>query len=173
MALWRKAFARRLLLFLSIPVLAVVLISSRKYLTSGRPPQVSHPFFPKPPLLIGESHFACLESQFSSKARRRLAVLHGPDWEIESVITPRCLPEHELIFSMEEGRRFLPRPIVRRLRFWITKKDDRIYVKSWDSAGSEQLDETVLELLTNHQCRNRESKNCRVLATRSLLMRID
>jgi len=100
-------------------------------------------------------------------------VLHGPDWEIESVINPKCLPEHEVIFSTEEGRRFLPRPIVRRLRFWITKKDDLIYVKSWDSAGSGQLDETILELVTNHQCKTGGSKNCRVQATRSLLMRID
>ena len=66
-------------------------------------------------------------------------MLHGPDWEIESVINSKCLPEHEVIFSTEEGRRFLPRPIVRRLRFWITKKDDLIYVKSWDGAGSGQL----------------------------------
>jgi len=100
-------------------------------------------------------------------------VLRGPDWEIESVINPKCFPQHEVIFSMEEGRRFLPRPIVRRLRFWITKKDDLIYVKSWNSAGSEQLDESVFELVTNHHCKNRDSKNCRVQATRSLLMRID
>ena len=173
MALRQKAFARRLHLFLCIPVVAIVLISLVKYLYSLQTPQVSHPFFPKPPLLAGQSYFPCLESQPLSKARRHFAVLHGPDWEVQSVVNPKCLPEHELIFSMEEGRRFLPRPIVRRLRFWITKKDDRIYVKSWDSAGSEQLDETVLELLTNHQCRNRDSKNCRVQATRSLLMRID
>jgi hypothetical protein len=168
----QKAFARRLLVFLCIPMVVIVLISSVKYLHSPQPPQVSHPFFPKPSLLADKSYFPCLESQPLSKARRHFAVLHGPDWKVESVVNPKCLPEHELIFSMEEGRRFLP-PIVRRLRFWITKKDDLIYVKSWNSAGSEQLDETVFELVTNHQCKNRDSKNCRVQATRSLLMRID
>src|SRR2546425_8945243 len=49
-------------------------------------------------------HDALPISQFPSKARRRLVVLHGPDREIESVINPKCLPEHEVIFSTEEGR---------------------------------------------------------------------
>src|SRR5690242_8585606 len=111
MELHLTGLARHVLVLLFTALVAAVLVSSVRYMRGPQPPQVSHAIFPKPPLLAEKSHFPCLESQFPSKARRRLAVLHGPDWEIASVINAKCLPEHEVIFSMEEGRRFLPRPI--------------------------------------------------------------
>jgi hypothetical protein len=49
-----------------------------------------------------------------------------------------------------------------------------IFVKMWDSSGSEQLDAAALELVTNHKCRDGRGKNCRVqLTTRNPLVRID
>jgi hypothetical protein len=49
-----------------------------------------------------------------------------------------------------------------------------IYVKILDSLGSQQLDSTALELVTNHRCKNKGSRNCRVgAAIRNPLIRID
>jgi len=173
MRLHRGKLARRVLLFLLTALLAIVLFTSVKYVQSPQPPHVPHAFFPKPPLLTEENRFHCLELRLSSKQGKRLVILHGADWEIESVINPKCLPEHELVFSTQVGRQFLPHPIKHRLRFWITRKDDLIYVKGWDSSGDQQLDDTALELVTNHHCENRRSKDCGIQAPRPLLFCID
>jgi hypothetical protein len=173
MELHRRELARRLLLLLFTALVAIVLVGSVKYLPTPQPPHVPHPFFPKPPLLTEVSHFPCLESQWPSRGRRRFVVLHGPDWEIESVINPKCLPEHELVFSTQVGRQFLRHPTTHRFRYWITRKDNLIYVRGRNSSGDRQLDDTALELVTNHHCENRRSKDCRIQAPRPLLFRID
>src|SRR5438445_5366640 len=116
MELHRTELARCVLLLLFTALVAAIVVSSVKYLPSTQPPQVSHPNLPKPPLLTAKSHFPRVESQFPSKARRRLVVLHGPEGEIETVNNPKCMPEHEAIFSTEEGRRVRPRTIDSRLR---------------------------------------------------------
>jgi hypothetical protein len=173
MGLRRRELARRVLLLLFTALLAILLVSSVKYLPSPQSPHVPHTFFPKPPLLTEESRFPCLESSFPSKQRKRFVLLHGPDWEIESVINPKCLPEHELVFSTQVGRHFLRHPTTHRLRFWVARKNDLICVKGWDSSGDQQLDDTALELVTNHHCENRRSKDCRIQMPSSALFRID
>ena len=37
----------------------------------------------------------------------RIAALHGPDWVLESTVTPSCLPEREVAFSTEAGQQSL------------------------------------------------------------------
>lgn len=173
MEVWSRKAAGYAILALCSVLIAILLLRLAECLHSPQPFRVALPFSPKPPFLPEQSNFPCLDSESQLRTKKRFAVLHGPDWEIKLVVNPKCLPEHELVFSMEQGRRFLPRPITRHLRFWITKKNDLIYVKGWDSAGSEQLNDTILELVTNHHCKNRRSKDCRVQGLNSLLVRID
>ncbi len=160
-----KEFARPLLLILAVLTIATVIVNSGKYLQSVQPFRVTLPFSPKPPLLSEGSNFPCLDAQYQLSEKKRFAVLHGPDWKIESVINPKCLPERELIFSTEEGKQFLLRPLTRRITFWITKKDDLISVRIWGNTASDQLSATALELVTNHKCKKSGSKNCRIQST--------
>jgi len=165
MELWRKKLAKRWVSILGMFVVTVALIPSMKYLVTTNLSSLTLPFSPKPPLLAESNHFSCLESPPGLKGEKRFAVLRGPDWKIESVINANCLPERESSFSMEEGRQFLPRPIVRRVTFWVTKVDDLIYVKIWHTTNSDRTDATALDLLTNHKCKKSGTKNCRVQST--------
>ena len=160
-----KEFAGLLLLILGVFAIATLLVGSAKYLQSVQPFRVALPFSPKPPLLSEESNFPCLDAQSQLKAKKRFAVLHGPDWKIDSLINPKCLPERELVFSTEEGKHFLPRPVTRRITFWITKKDDLIRVKIWGNTPGDQLTTIAIELVTNHRCKRSSSKNCVVQST--------
>lgn len=145
-----------------IVVAAIALAKSFLYIPPFR---ATRPFSPKPPLSLEENHFPCLNAEAKPKADKRYATLYGPDWKIESAINPKCLPERELIFSTEEGRQFLPRPIKRRITFWVTNKADLIYVVAWGNTASAQLNATALELVTNHKCKS-GSENCRITSTR-------
>lgn len=79
-----------------------------------------------------------------------------------------------MVFTTEEGRGFLRRPLIRNARFWMTGRGDLIYVKVLESLGSDQIDSTALELVSNHKCKKTGSKNCKVeLAIRNPLVRID
>lgn len=125
-------------------------------------------------MLREASKFPCLDSQYRLKSKQRFAALQGPDWKIESAIDPKCVPERELLFTTQEGKHFLPHALVRNVRFWITRRGDLIYVKIAESSGSEQLDSIALELVTNHRCNKKGSKNCRVQSTsRKPFIRMD
>jgi hypothetical protein len=174
MGVWRKKSVWPVLLLFGALTIAIVLVGTAEYLQSLQPFRATLPFFPKPPLLTEENNFSCLASDSQLKQKKRFVTLHGPDWQIQSVINPKCLPERELIFSTEEGRQFLPRPLTRRVTFWITRKDGLMDVKIWGGSGSRQLDDIAMELATNHRCKNRSSKNCKVQVTwRNLSMGID
>ena len=93
MELRHKESARYLLLILGLVAVAIVLISSAKYLPTTEPLRVTIPFSPKPPLQPEVSSFSCINFPSQLKAEKRFAILQGPDWKIESVINPKCLPE--------------------------------------------------------------------------------
>jgi len=161
----RKKPTWLLFLTLGVPSIAVALLVSKTYLQGLEPFRAALTFSPKPPLVLEEDHFPCLEREAKSKPNKRYVALHGADWQIDSAINSKCLPERELAFSMEEGRQFLSHPIKRRITFWVTNKDDLIYVKIWGKTLNKQLNATALELVTNHKCKESEGKNCRIQST--------
>jgi hypothetical protein len=124
---------------------------------------------PKPPLFRAESIFLCINSSARMNDTRRVAVLHGPDWILESSIEPSCFPERELVFSVEVGKQFLPHPVTARSRLWVTRNRDVIYVRIVDSSGDDEQDMIAIGLVTNHKCTGRASKNCTVRGAASLL----
>lgn len=126
---------------------------------------------PKPPLLAPVSNFSCINLVGASR-RRRIAVLHGPDWILKSAIEPSCFPERDLIFSSQIGRLLVERRLVLRTHLWITRKRGVIFVRIIDSSGSEEQDMIALGFVTNHRCPSRRSKNCNVEGG-PILFRID
>jgi hypothetical protein len=161
------------LLLVLLAVFTVSLITV-KHLLVIQPDDELHLFYPQPPLLTEASKFPCLDSRPHRGSKQRFATLQGPDWKIESAIYPMCLPERELVFTTEEGRGFLPHALVRNARFWMTRRGDLIYVKVLGSLGSDQMDTTALELVSNRKCKKMGSRNCRVeSAIRNPRLRID
>jgi hypothetical protein len=165
MKIWHRRPRWLVLLVLGVAAIPVVLLVSGIYVQSLQPFLATLPFSPKPPLSSQENHFPCLEAEAKSKANRRYSALYGPDWKIELAIIPTCLPERELILSTEEGRQFLRHPVKRRIAFWVTNKGDLTYVKVWTGSASEELNAAALELVTNHKCKYRGNKNCRIQST--------
>jgi len=123
---------------------------------------------PKPPLFRAVSIFSCINSSARMNNTRRVAVLHGPDWILESSIEPSCFPERELVFSVEVGKQFLPHPMTARSKLWVTRNRDAIYVRIVDSSGDDEQDMIAIGLVTNHKCTGRASKNCPVRGGASL-----
>jgi hypothetical protein len=161
-----------LLLLVLLAAFTVSVITVRHIVV--QPNDELHLFYPQPPLLTGASKFRCLDAQSHQGSNRRFATLQGPDWKIESAIYPTCLPERELVFTIEEGRGFLPHTLVRNARFWMTRRGDLIYTKVLDSLGGDEMDSAALELVSNRRCKKTGSKNCRVeSAIRNPLLRID
>jgi len=145
----------------AVAVIGSVLFCVKKYLA---PPQLgpSIQFLVPQPPISQPNRFPCLSSLASPTQTKRVAIMHGPDWILESSVEPKCLPEREVILSFQEGRYFLPAPIRRRIRFWILNKRDRVYVKIVESSGSEESEDSALFLVTNHKCKTRRAKNCYV-----------
>lgn len=121
---------------------------------------------PRPPLVLQPSRFPCLESLARGRGTKRLAVLHGPDWTLESTVQLKCFPEREVGLTIEEGRHFMGRPATRNTMFWILKSGDLIYARIVESSGDEKLDLDALDLVSNHQCGPKNTKNCRVQSAR-------
>jgi TonB family protein len=117
---------------------------------------------PKPPLSLQPSRFPCLDSLADRRGRKRVVVLHGADWTLDSSVELKCFPEREVVLSVEVGRGFLHHPITQRIRFWITKKGDVTYAKIVESNGSQELDMDALDLVTNHRCGPHSRNNCHV-----------
>ena len=133
-----------------------------KYRTKSLSPLDTHLRTPKPPLSLQPSHFPCLDSLADGRRRKRVVVLHGADWTLDSTVRLKCFPEREVVLSVEVGRGFLPHPVTERIRFWIAKKGDVIYAKIVDSHASQILDMDALELVTNHKCAVQRRKDCHV-----------
>jgi hypothetical protein len=122
-------------------------------------PQVSAP---DAPLSQVASIFPCINSLTALRQPKRIAVLHGPDWVLESTVAPSCLPEREVVFSTEVGEQFLRHSVTSRTRLWVTKNGEVVCVRIVESSGSEKQDMIAVDLVTNHKCSSRTSKNCLV-----------
>jgi len=165
---WRK----RVLLLGALIGIGLAVAAYVKYRTNSLSLLETHLATPRPPLSLQPSRFPCLESLAGGRARKRIVVLHGADWTLDSTVEPKCSPEREVVMSVEQGRYFLRKPITHRIRFWIVRKGDSIYAKIMESSGSEQLDRDALDLATNHKCGLQNGKNCRVQSAR-MVYRID
>jgi hypothetical protein len=123
---------------------------------------------PRPPVSLQPSHFPCLDS-LADKRRKRVVVLHGADWTLDSSVELNCFPEREVVLSVEVDRQFLAQPAKKHIRFWIVKKSDVVYVKIVKSSGDEKLDMDALDLVSNHHCGPKNTKNCRIQSARIIM----
>ena len=133
-----------------------------KYRTNSPSLLETHLATPRPPLSLQPSRFPCLDSLAGGRGRKRIVVLHGADWTLDSTLELKCFPEREVVMSVEESRHFLRHPITQRIRFWIVQKGDVIYAKIVESSASKKLDMDALDLVTNHKCGLKSRKNCHV-----------
>jgi len=118
---------------------------------------------PQPPSSSTAPLFTCVQLSTLKNHKNRVAVLHGPDWVLESSVRPSCLPEKEVVFVAVVGRGIIPRPFTTRIRLWVTKDHDARHVRIVDSSASSREEEMVaIGFVTNHKCSDRSSKNCRV-----------
>ena|ERR1700680_357834 len=154
-----RALSKRIFLALSVCMALVIVGSLRNRFDSHlvtKPPAAA----PEPPLSPAVSIFPCINSLAAMKQPKRIAVLHGPDWVLESTVAPSCLPEREVVFSTELGKQFLNHSVTFRTRLWVTKIREVIYVRIVHSSGDEKQDMIAIDLVTNHKCSGRTSKNC-------------
>ena len=161
--------SKRVLLACTLLCIGLVLVISGRYLTNSQSAFGLHPSVPNPPLYLQSSRFSCLESLAGTRYKRRFVVLYGPDWTLESSVEPDCFPDREVVLSVEEGRHFLPHPVVKHIRFWIVRKGEKFYVKILESSGSKGLDDSALNLVTNHKCKTHWSENCYVQSARIIV----
>jgi hypothetical protein len=157
-----KTSGRRLLLLGTLLATGLALGSYLRFSTKSLPLLEMRLALPRPPISLQPSRFPCLDSLAERRSRKRVVVLHGADWTLDSTVEMKCFPEREVVLSVEVGRGFLPHPITERIRFWIAKKGDVIYAKIVDSKGSQKLDMDALDLVTNHKCGLQIRKNCHV-----------
>ncbi len=115
---------------------------------------------PKPPLFPNMSIFKCINSPDVMSDKKRVVVLHGPDWILESTVELSCFPEREVVLSAEVGRGFLRHPKNFRARLWITKIREIVYVRIVESSEDEKQDMIAIDIVTNHKCVSRASKGC-------------
>jgi len=157
-----KTSGRRLLLLGTLLATGLALEAYLRFSTRSFPLLDMHLAVPRPPISLQPSRFPCLDSLADRRSRKRVVVLHGADWTLDSTVELGCFPEREVVLSVEVGRGFLPHPITERIRFWIAEKGDVIYAKIVDSHASQKLDMDALELVTNHKCGLRSRKNCHI-----------
>ena len=169
MELKRRTRRKHALLLCTLLGISLVLIGLVAYLSNSRKAFDLRFPVPEPPLSLQDNHFSCLGSLQRTKHKKRLAVLHGPDWILESTVEPKCLPEREVLLSVEVDRQFLSRPITDRIKFWVTSRYGVFHVKIVNSSVSEQLDNSALDLVTNQKCKTQKSKNCYVQSTRNFV----
>jgi hypothetical protein len=118
---------------------------------------------PQSPSSATSSSFPCLQSWAVTNHKKRVAVLHGPDWVLESSVRPSCFPEREVVFASEVGKGLIPQPFAARIRLWVTKDHDVTQIRIVDSSASSREQEMVaIGFVTNHKCIERSSKNCSV-----------
>ena len=107
--------------------------------------------------------FPCIQSWALTNHKNRVAVLHGPDWVLESSVRPSCFPEREVVFVTEVGRGIMPHPFTARIRLWVTKDHDVTHIRIVDSSAVSREQEMVaISFVTNHKCIDSRSKNCSV-----------
>ena len=157
-----KGGGRLLLLFGTLLGTVLALVGYLRYSTKCLPLLDTHLATPSPPLSLEPHRFTCLDSLANGRSKKRIVILHGPDWALDSTVELKCFPEREVVMSVEVGRGFLPHPISQRIRIWISKKGDVIYAKIVESTASQKLDMDALDLVTNHKCGLRSRESCHV-----------
>ena len=118
----------------------------------------------QPPSSAIANLYPCIQAWvLTNHHQERVAVLHGPDWVLESLVRPSCFPERQVVFVTEIGRGITPHPITVKIRMWVTKDHDVTHIRIVDSSASSREQEMVaVGLVTNHKCIDRNSKNCSV-----------
>jgi hypothetical protein len=118
---------------------------------------------PQPPSSATAHLFPCIQSWARTNHKTRVAVLHGPDWVLESSVMPACFPEREVVFTAEVGRGIIPHLFSARTRLWATKDHEVTHIRIVDSsAHSKEQEMVAISFVTNHKCIDRSSKNCSV-----------
>ena len=118
---------------------------------------------PQPPSSATAHLFPCIQSWVLTNHQKRVAVLHGLDWVLESSVRPSCFPEREVVFVTEVGRGIMPHPHAVRIRLWVTKEHDVTQIRIVDSsAGSREQEMVAVGFATNHKCIDKKNKNCSV-----------
>jgi|SRR5579859_75333 len=108
------------------------------------------------------SLFSCLRSSSGVTGKKRTAVLHGPDWILESSIRPACFPAREVVFSVKTGGQFNVPIFTARTRLLVTTNQLITYVRIVESSGEDQ-DIIAIGLVTNYKCSSRTGKNCKII----------
>jgi hypothetical protein len=161
-----RASGTRLLLLSILLCAGLALSGYLTYRTKSLPLLDAHLVTPRPPVSLQPSRFPCLDSLANGKSKKRVVVLHGPDYTLESTVELKCFPEREVVLSVELDRQFLPQPARKHIRFWIVKKSDIVHVKIVESSGDEKVDMDTLYLASNHHCGPKNAKNCRIQSAR-------
>jgi len=104
--------------------------------------------------------FPCIVAWGQTGQKNRMAVLHGPDWVLESSIKPSCFPERDVIFAAKVGEGLLPHPFTARTRLWVTRDHDVTRIRIVDSSGNPEQDMLAVSFVTNHRCIDKNNKNC-------------
>src|SRR5262249_32029720 len=159
MELWLRAMSKDVVRVL-LACLALFSVGSSKT-------QTEFHFIPKQgsqPASSATTHlFPCIQSWTLANRANRVALLHGPDWVLESSVRLSCFPEREVVFVTEVGRGIMPRPFTARIRLWVTKDHDVTHVRIVDSSAASREQELVaVGLVTNHKCIDSGSKNCSI-----------
>jgi len=162
---------RRFALLAGLVIFAALVLAASKYLSEPHLDLRAHLVVPRPPV-PHISNFSCINSVVAANRKGPTAVLHGPDWTLESTIEPACLPERDVVLSHEVSRLLVNRRITERTHVWVTRKHDITFVRIVESSGTEKQDLVAIGLVTNHRCTSRGSKNCDIEGG-PLLLRID
>jgi|GEM_PF-3072104 len=144
-----------------VPFVSLVLLMASCAKVESVPQVPSRPTR-QPDLSATGSLFSCLASSSGVTGKKRTAVLHGPDWVLESSIWPACFPAREVVFSVKAGGQFNVPVFTARTRLLVTTDQQFTYVRIIDSSGEDQ-DMIAIRLVTNHKCSGRTNKNCRIV----------
>jgi hypothetical protein len=116
--------------------------------------------------------FPCLQSLDEMLPKARVAVLHGPDWILESSIRPSCFPERDVVFAARVGEGLIRHPFTAKTRMWVTRNHEVTHIRIVTSSGSRERDNVAVSFVTNHKCIGKSSRNCSVKGG-AVLMPID
>jgi hypothetical protein len=147
---------RFLLVCVALALFGSVRLQSKSHLVPKQEPQ--------PSSSAAAPLFTCTQLSALKNHKDRVAVLHGPDWVLESSVRPSCLPEKDVVFVAVVGRQIIPHPFTARVRLWVTKDHDVRHVRIVESSASSREEEVVaIGFVTNHKCADKNSRNCRVM----------
>jgi hypothetical protein len=160
---WRQRVSNGKAFWVLFVILALLMVSCAEVESV---PQVPSGPTPRPDLSATGNLFSCLKSSSGMNEKKRTAVLHGPDWVLESSIRLACFPAREVVFSAKTGGQFNVPAFTAKTRLLVTTDRLVTYVRIVESCGEDQ-DLIAIGLVTNHKCSNRTSSNCRIVGGRT------